>query len=226
MAQVMSNEKVKRSVTQDDWKRTQLRIPVEMYENTLAYAERNNISLNTAVLEFIENGLSIENSLTQGKNINLIFFPKNSVKKDEHVNETSISQIRAFFSVNSRYELINIESKSDGFICWYYNTDEKAPEFNNQYNDFKVFIYIEIPEDIETPFYFPPIIDHISKTYRSVINFRSIEPISGNYHYVKMTFDLLKTYPVAYHIELEKTLKSIIFNGTGFNSKINFEKIK
>lgn len=213
-----------RAVSQDDWKRTQVRMPQEQYEELMSYAEKNNLSLNTAILEFIENGLSIENSLTHGKNINSVFFPKNSTT-NEYTNENPISQIRAFFSVNSKYELINIESKTDGFICWYYSNQEKAPEFNNQHHNFKIFIYIEIPEDIETPFYFPPIIDHISKSYRSVINFRSIEPISGNYHYVKMTFDLLRTYPVAYHAELEKTLKSIIFNGTGFNSKVSFEKI-
>lgn len=220
----MNSDKVKRAITQEDWKRTQLRIPNELYENTLQYAEKNNISLNTAVLEFIENGLITESTSTQGKNIDYIFFPDVS-SNNEYARKTALPQIRAFFSANSSYELITIESKSDGFICWYYNTGEKIPEINDQLHNFNLYVYVDIPESIETPFYFPPVIDHISKTYRSVINFRSVEPVASNYHYVKMTFELSKTYPVAYHAELGNSIKSIVFNGTGFNSKVSFEKV-
>ncbi|MDR6542982.1 hypothetical protein ABIC56_002957 [Acinetobacter bereziniae] len=47
----MSREK------QDEWKRTQLRIPHDQYEAVMVYAEKNNLSLNSAMLELMERGL-------------------------------------------------------------------------------------------------------------------------------------------------------------------------
>ena len=52
----MSREK------QEDWKRTQIRIPLNTYESIVEYAEKNNLSLNTAMLELVEKGLAIEGS--------------------------------------------------------------------------------------------------------------------------------------------------------------------
>lgn len=46
---------------QDDWKRTQLRIPFNQYDAVTKYAIENNLSLNSAMLELIEKGLSISN---------------------------------------------------------------------------------------------------------------------------------------------------------------------
>lgn len=48
----MSREK------QDDWKRTQIRIPVGIYEDITRYAEQKNLSINTAMLELMDKGLS------------------------------------------------------------------------------------------------------------------------------------------------------------------------
>ncbi len=47
----MSREK------QDDWKRTQVRMPQDQYDDVVKYAEQNNLSLNSAMLELIEKGL-------------------------------------------------------------------------------------------------------------------------------------------------------------------------
>lgn len=43
---------------QDEWKRTQIRIPKDIYDSLVEYAERNNLSLNTAMLELMDKGLS------------------------------------------------------------------------------------------------------------------------------------------------------------------------
>lgn len=52
---------------QDDWKRTQIRIPVVLYDNLVEYAQNNNLSINTAMLELIDKGLQ---SNTSSKNLN------------------------------------------------------------------------------------------------------------------------------------------------------------
>lgn len=46
---------------QDEWKRTQIRIPKDIYNSLVEYAERNNLSLNTAMLELMDKGLSTLN---------------------------------------------------------------------------------------------------------------------------------------------------------------------
>lgn len=43
---------------QDEWKRTQIRIPKDIYDSIVEYAEKNNLSLNTAMLELMDKGLS------------------------------------------------------------------------------------------------------------------------------------------------------------------------
>lgn len=48
----MSKEK------QDEWKRTQIRIPATLYEEIAEHAKKDNLSLNTAMLDLIEKGLN------------------------------------------------------------------------------------------------------------------------------------------------------------------------
>ncbi|UOO93416.1 hypothetical protein [Vitreoscilla stercoraria] len=56
----MSEPQTGRAVKQDDWKRTQIRMPQDHYQKIMEYAEANNISLNTAMLELIEKGFAAE----------------------------------------------------------------------------------------------------------------------------------------------------------------------
>lgn len=46
-----------RTLTQDDWKRTQIRMPQDLYADLMQYAEKNNISLNSAMIELMDKGL-------------------------------------------------------------------------------------------------------------------------------------------------------------------------
>ncbi|ENX48237.1 hypothetical protein F886_00038 [Acinetobacter sp. NIPH 542] len=46
-----------RTQNQDDWKRTQIRIPLPFYEEIVEFAEQRNISINTAMLELMERGI-------------------------------------------------------------------------------------------------------------------------------------------------------------------------
>ncbi len=56
-----------RSLNQDDWKRTQLRMPQEQYQAIVDYAGDNKMSLNSAILDLIDKGLkpSEQNELFQ-----------------------------------------------------------------------------------------------------------------------------------------------------------------
>ncbi|AWL29336.1 hypothetical protein DJ533_12525 [Acinetobacter defluvii] len=55
----MSREK------QDDWKRTQLRIPHSQYEAVSRYAVRKSLSLNSAMLELMNIALNAEDGNSQ-----------------------------------------------------------------------------------------------------------------------------------------------------------------
>ncbi|HCU74632.1 hypothetical protein IIQ44_20260 [Acinetobacter oleivorans] len=50
----------KRIQNQDEWKRTQIRIPQDQYDAIVEYAEKNNLSLNTAMLDLMEKGFIAE----------------------------------------------------------------------------------------------------------------------------------------------------------------------
>ena len=42
---------------QGDWKRTQVRMPQDQYDDVVKYAEQSNLSLNSAMLELMGKGL-------------------------------------------------------------------------------------------------------------------------------------------------------------------------
>lgn len=50
---------------QDDWKRSQLRLPVDLHERLLKFAERNGLSMNSAIIEILEKTLN--NDITLSK---------------------------------------------------------------------------------------------------------------------------------------------------------------
>lgn len=52
-----------RTLNQEDWKRTQIRMPQEQYQTVVDYAEKNNLSLNSAVLELLDKALDLDNSV-------------------------------------------------------------------------------------------------------------------------------------------------------------------
>ncbi|MCX0334426.1 hypothetical protein [Acinetobacter radioresistens] len=54
----MADPKTGRVVSQDDWKRTQVRMPQELYDDLTNYAENKNISLNTAMITLMNKGLT------------------------------------------------------------------------------------------------------------------------------------------------------------------------
>lgn len=55
----MADPKTGRIISQDDWKRTQIRMPQELYDDLSNYAENRSISLNTAMITLMHKGLEI-----------------------------------------------------------------------------------------------------------------------------------------------------------------------
>ncbi|MBJ8476473.1 hypothetical protein [Acinetobacter bereziniae] len=47
-----------RPLNQDNWKRTQVRLPPELHDAIIKYAENNKLSLTSAILELIEKGIN------------------------------------------------------------------------------------------------------------------------------------------------------------------------
>lgn len=60
-----------RTQNQDDWKRTQIRMPQEQYEDIAAYAENKDISLNTAMIELLDNALRVAQSRVDPEDIDV-----------------------------------------------------------------------------------------------------------------------------------------------------------
>ncbi|RLL31763.1 Arc family DNA-binding protein [Acinetobacter cumulans] len=53
-----------RTLNQEDWKRTQIRMPQEQYQTVVDYAEKNNLSLNSAVLELLDKALDSDSAVS------------------------------------------------------------------------------------------------------------------------------------------------------------------
>lgn len=82
----MSREK------QDDWKRTQVRMPQDQYDDVVNYAEQNNLSLNSAMLELIDKGLTQQQ---QGVGMGLPPYSEylKSIEKTVSITDDSIEKI-------------------------------------------------------------------------------------------------------------------------------------
>lgn len=130
----MVDNKTGRAVTQDDWKRTQIRMPQDQYETLMHYAEQNNLSLNTAMIELIELGLK---SKFEGKSGRSIYFndlnciedyPKEPLHEQTARAEQMISDL---FYRNPQYQLINIETLNDGKKIRYWYSIPRSESFRD-----------------------------------------------------------------------------------------------
>lgn len=77
---------------QDTWKRTQLRFPPKLYEAVTAYAEKNSMSLNTAMISLLDKGLiytdtPLESNLEEYVRQQLEEIRQNMEKMDKKLDE-------------------------------------------------------------------------------------------------------------------------------------------
>lgn len=51
-----------RTLNQDSWKRSQVRLPQPLYDDVFEYAKKHGISLNQAIIELLDKGLLRQNT--------------------------------------------------------------------------------------------------------------------------------------------------------------------
>ena len=67
-------------LNQDDWKRTQVRMPQEQYQAVVDYANDNKMSLNSAIIDLVDKGLKPSNGELDEK-LTQILHEIQSIKK-------------------------------------------------------------------------------------------------------------------------------------------------
>lgn len=67
-------------LNQDDWKRTQVRMPQEQYQSVVDYANDNKMSLNSAIIDLVDKGLKPSHDNLEEK-LNQILTEIQSLKK-------------------------------------------------------------------------------------------------------------------------------------------------
>lgn len=130
------NEKA-RIQNQDDWKRTQIRIPIALYEDVVQHAEQHNISLNYAMLELMDRGIHSLSKKDGQKTGRSIYF--NDINCVEDLKEMSLREqqeqatviISDLFHRNPQYQLINIETLNDGKKIRYWYSIPRNESFRN-----------------------------------------------------------------------------------------------
>ena len=111
---------------QDEWKRTQLRVPQDDYNKIVEYAELNKMSLNTAILNLIDIGLNTAAAKMKTTGRSIYFQDMNCIedypKEPLHERTARVERmISDVFYRNPQYQLINIETLNDGkkIRYWY-----------------------------------------------------------------------------------------------------------
>ena len=135
-----------RTLNQDDWKRTQIRMPQEQYQAIADYAQNLNLSLNSAMLELMEKGLSNQpfttiapSSLPNSKSAKKYIFtewryteeynPQERLEHNEKARMAASAYLTRFFTQYPKHELIKLEMITsldhknrevlDGIRIWY-----------------------------------------------------------------------------------------------------------
>lgn len=70
-----------RTLNQNNWKRTQVRLPQPLYDNVFEYAEKHGISLNQAMIELLEKSLTLEHSRNDTPANIRIYHLENGIKR-------------------------------------------------------------------------------------------------------------------------------------------------
>jgi|GEM_PF-5702131 len=206
---------------QIDSHRMQLRLPIAAYEMTSNYAEEQGLSLNGAIIDLVEKGLNTLNDASLGYELGFEFFP---LKYDQEHSVNPLLKVKEFFSNNSQYRLINVDSVEEGIVCWFYKNNSENQVVIEKPSDNKLYVYIYLSKDAEVPYYFPPVIDDICNNFRETLTFKGVNPVRENYFEIQMTFELSNKYPMAYLPQMCDSIKRLIKDKTGFKARTKIEK--
>lgn len=112
----MVNPKTGRVVSQDDWKRTQVRMPQILYEDIVEYASNNDMSLNHSMIFLMDMGLHRE----KPKPYKIEFkdcrpHPMDANNQSQYLNPyqlllASTKMASDFVNSNAEYKLIQLEN--------------------------------------------------------------------------------------------------------------------
>ncbi|WP_180175970.1 hypothetical protein [Acinetobacter sp. YH12025] len=218
---IVNNKEKLIMARQIDSHRMQLRLPAAAYEMSSNYADEQGLSLNGAIIDLVEKGLNTLNDASLGYELGFEFFP---LKYGQKPSENPLLKVKEFFSYNSQYKLINVDSVDEGIVCWFYKNNSSGQVVIEKPSDNKLYVYVYLPSGTEVPYYFPPVIDDISKNFSETLSFRGVSPVRENYFEVQMTFELSNKYPMAYLPEMCESIKKLIKDKTGFESKTKIEK--
>lgn len=121
---------------QDEWKRTQLRVPQDDYNKIVEYAELNKMSLNTAILNLIDIGLNTAATKMKTTGRSIYFQDMNCIedypKEPLHERTARVERmISDVFYRNPQYQLINIETLNDGKKIRYWYSIPRSESFRD-----------------------------------------------------------------------------------------------
>lgn len=127
LGSVMSREK------QEEWKRTQIRIPENLYDEVTRYADKNDLSFNSAMLELMEKGLQLKTDLGE-----IVEEFSQQLIQQKHVREELAKKYLPHTRIeNAAY------SENEGFIAIRYK------ESNTSQNCRNLLDYLNMPECIQ-----------------------------------------------------------------------------
>ncbi|WP_199506816.1 MULTISPECIES: hypothetical protein [unclassified Psychrobacter] len=105
--------------SQDTWKRSQIRLTPSLYDAVMRYAEENILSLNSALMYLIDEGLTSTKKTIKRKIIFTEWHPLHELEDSSdfisHNNRVRMScseYMSDFFNEHPSYELIKFEFKS------------------------------------------------------------------------------------------------------------------
>lgn len=110
---------------QDDFKRTQVRMPQDLYEKLVEFAERENISLNSSILKLIDTALSIDDVENRRIMCNrIVDSDGGNVDQSNYL----LDRLTEIFNQHPTWRLITTETVLDGRGVRYWYTYPKSED--------------------------------------------------------------------------------------------------
>ncbi|MBC9229197.1 toxin-antitoxin system HicB family antitoxin [bacterium SPL81] len=111
-----------RPLNQENWKRTQVRLPPELHDEIINFAASKDISLNNAMLELLSAGIENFNENSKGYKLSsILFHPEDGTYTDQkQLRAKANTKANNFFNKNKEYKPINFQLIEEGLMCWYH----------------------------------------------------------------------------------------------------------
>lgn len=107
-----------RSLNQDNWKRTQVRMPQDLYNEVSLYAEENELSLNSAMLVLMDKSLNspvkqkVKYIFTEWNPLHELEDSSDFISHNDKVRMSCAQYLSEFFTDYPENQLVKFEFKS------------------------------------------------------------------------------------------------------------------